>query len=337
MKITDPFGMKGWLEASASYKVGAKTGALSPSSSGKAEATVKVPWKPNQSFGVWLVVSVKYELFAFGSQSITDDLVHSGNGRFGAVAEWRVYLSENGVEMQPSGNGAHGGSPSKGDISVAATGGLVSNSFAKEKKHFVRWTVILYGGRQSKGLDIGYSGVGTSIGGDASTGNTQMLDLKLNLDVEEAPAPPEVEKKTVKILKLKIGTYDHGKVKTEMITKSTPGFKTWKEFRDLIKDGKLLKATREEWGSSEPRFLKPRTIRIIGYADTTGPMSENDIKYGKGRAEDVKKWIKAWTGAADDFFFVKSEGEGSGATDKKSEEKKLALNRYVELQLSYLA
>lgn len=65
-------------------------------------------------------------------------------------------------------------------------------------------------------------------------------------------------------------------------------------------------------------------------------MSENDIKYGKGRAEDVKNWIQTWTGASDGFFNVKSAGEGKGGTDKKVDEKKLAQNRYVEVELSYL-
>ena len=65
-------------------------------------------------------------------------------------------------------------------------------------------------------------------------------------------------------------------------------------------------------------------------------MSENDLKFGKGRANDVKDYISAWTGASDSWFSVKSAGEGKGGTDKKADEKKLAQNRYVEVELSYI-
>jgi hypothetical protein len=46
--------------------------------------------------------------------------------------------------------------------------------------------------------------------------------------------------------------------------------------------------------------------------------------------------LRTWTGASDSFFNVKSAGEGKGGTDKKVDEKKLAQNRYVEVELSYL-
>jgi hypothetical protein len=65
-------------------------------------------------------------------------------------------------------------------------------------------------------------------------------------------------------------------------------------------------------------------------------MSENDLKYGQGRAKDVKENIRAWTGASENWFLVKSAGEGKGGTDKKADEKKLAQNRYVEVELSYI-
>jgi hypothetical protein len=335
MKLSKPFGMNGYLKIEAVQKVGAKSSALSPDSSGKAEVTVPVAWKPNAPFEIQVAVSVSYELFDVGAQDFFDTSFHVGSGAFGAVAEWRANLSEDGLELQSAGSGPHGSTKSDGDITVAAASALISQSFAKEKRPFVKWKLILLAGRQSKGIGVGFGPVSADAGGSSSKGKTFLLELIVNFDVEESPPPPKEEKKAIKVLKLKIGPYEHAKIKTDGVKKSSiPGYSTWAEFRSAIM--KLPKATHEEWKSGDPQHLRPRTIKVTGFADTSGPMSENDKKYGMGRAKDVQEWIQLWTGAADTFFVVKSEGEGKGGTDKKADEKKMAQNRYVELELSYI-
>jgi len=333
MKITDPFKMQGHVKVEGEYQVGKKTGKLSPNSMGLANVRVPVAWNPDAPFEIKLELSVQYELVT-GAQDFLDTMFHVGSGEFGAVAKWRGNLTEDGLELQSAGSGPNGSAKSKDDIAVTVTGALLSQSFPKEKTPFVKWEMFLLGGLKSTGIGVGYGPVSTSVGGSTSAGKTQAITILMNFDVEKAPAKPEKKPPSIKVLKFKVGPYEHGKIKTAEIKKSSlSGYYSWAEFKAAIT--KLPQATLDEW-SHAPEILPAHTIKIIGYTDTTGPMSENDLKFGKGRANDVKDYISAWTGASDSWFSVKSAGEGKGGTDKKADEKKLAQNRYVEVELSYI-
>ncbi len=333
MKISNPFDCKGSIEIDGEYKAGTKSGNLSPNGSGKAEVTVPVPWKPDTSFDVSIVLNFEYK---FLNLNFWLNILPppSGFGQFAVMAKWRATLSEDGLELQALGSARPTGSvKSDGDIVVAVDSAQLSQSTTKAKRSYVNFEVSLLAGYASKGVQVGYKGVSTTVGGDSRTGGAMALSLIINFDVEKPPAP---KRPVVKVLKFKVGPYEHSNIKTADIKKSTISeYYTWSDFRTTIL--KLPQATLDEWDSKDPQILGGKTIKITGYADTTGPMSENDSKYGKGRAEDVKKWIQTWTGASDSFFLVKSMGEGkSGGTDKKADEKKLAKNRYVDVELSYI-
>lgn len=339
MKISNPFGLKGYLEVEGSYKVGSKSGKLSPTSSGNADVSVPIPWKPNEPFEIQLSMQVEYELLKIGGVDFWDiHMAYTGSGEFGAMAKWRANLTEDGLELQPMGSGPSGSSKSKNDIVVAIGGALTSQSFAKEKKPFTKFEAILLAGLESQGIGVGWGPVSTTLGGGAHLGSTYPMAFKIEFAVEKAPVKEEkkaAKPPVVKVLTFNVGPYEHSKTKTDAIKQSSiSGYYTWADFRNAIT--KLPQATLDEWEKKDPQILGGKTIRITGYADTTGPMSENDIKFAKGRAEDVKKWIQTWTGVSDSFFNVKSAGEGKGGTDKKVDEKKLAKNRYVEVELSYL-
>jgi hypothetical protein len=95
MKISDPFGLKGYLEVEGSYKVGSKSGTLSPNSSGKADVSVPIPWRPSEPFEIQLSMQVEYELLKMSGVDFWDiHMACSGSGEFGAVAKWRANLTE---------------------------------------------------------------------------------------------------------------------------------------------------------------------------------------------------------------------------------------------------
>lgn len=335
MKISNPFDFRGFLELDGEYTVGTKSGQFAPSSSGKAEATVPVPWKPDEPFDVMLTLNVKYKLLQAPTLDIVSPMGHMGVGSFGVAAKWRATLSEDGLGLKGKSAIPWGNTKGDGEIAVAASNVQTSESAPKDKKPYVDFEVTIVAGLESQGIKVGFKGVSGTIGGGSKTGGATTILFTLKFEVEKAPPKPAAKKPVVKVLKFKIGPYEHSKTKTEAIRKSSiSDYYTWSDFRTAIL--KLPQATHDEWESKDPQVLGNRTIKITGYADTTGPMSENDLKYGKGRAEDAKKWIQTWTGASDNLFLVKSLGEGKGGTDKKADEKKLALNRYVEVELSYI-
>jgi hypothetical protein len=337
MKISKPFGMLGELAMTATAKVGARTSNVAIDNSLKGELTVPVAWAVDAPFDIQLRVKFHYELMDVDSQGLLDSLVHNGNGEFGAMAEWRANLSEDGLELQSSGAAPDGSSKSEGDIAVSAGSSLVSQSFAKEKKPFVKWKIIVGAGRVSQGIGVGYGPVSTSIGGGSSTTKARTVELTVYFDVEKPPPQPKPVKKPIKVRTFKIGPYDHSKTSTEGVKKKAfSDYLTHAEFKTLITKT-LPQATRDEWERREQsEHLPYGTIKIVGYADTTGASSENDKKYAGKRATDVQEWIKRWTGASDQFFVTKSGGEGKEETDKRAEEKRLAKNRYVEVELKYV-
>jgi OmpA family protein len=334
MKITDPFDMEGYLKVEGNYRVGKQTGKLSPNSMGLAYVQVPVAWKPDAPFEIELEMKVEYELSA-KAQDFWDTMVHLGSGEFGALASWRASQTEDGLELKSSGSLAQSSPKSKGDIAVTAGGAFLSESFKKGETPFIQWKAFLVGGLKSRGIGFGYAGASTTVGGDTSAGKTQPITFRVSLDVEKPPAKPEKKPPAIKVMKFKVGPYEHKKTQTDEIKRSSlSGYYTWAELKVLIT--KLPQATLDEWSAGKPKILGAKSIKITGYTDTTGPMSENDMKYGKGRADDVKNWIQTWTGVDNSFFLVKSAGEGKGGTDKKADEKKLAQNRYVDVELSYI-
>lgn len=148
MKISkDPFGLKGYLEVEDFYRVGSKSSKLSPNSSGKAEISVPVAWKPNEPFEIQLSMEVEYELLKVGGVDFWDiQMAYFGTGEFGAMAKWRANLTEDGLELQAIGSGPSGSPKSKDDIAVAIGGALISQSFAKERGPFAKFEVILLAG-----------------------------------------------------------------------------------------------------------------------------------------------------------------------------------------------
>lgn len=330
MKISKPFGLDGDLEVVAFYIMKPEVRPLAVTSSGKGTATVPLA-RRTDSFDVLLNVGISYDLRNFhGSKNFAP--LALGDGSFEILAKWKANLSEDGLELQYSGDAPRGSFKSNGAIKVSMASAVASQSPTKAKKPFVNWEATLLAIQTDEGLGIGIGPVSADVFGGDSRGVALPLEFTLDFEVEKAP---EKKAPTVKTLAFKIGPYDHGKTKTDGIKASSiSDYYTWTKFKEAIT--KLPQATLDEWASGDPQFLRPKTIKLIGFADTTGPMSENDMKYAKGRADDVKKWIQAWTGASDSFFFVKSEGEGKGGTDKKPDEKKLARNRYVSVELSYI-
>ena len=336
MKINDAFGLKGSLELGGACKINGVPGGLTPNGSGKAAIKFPIPRKlAGKAFEIVMLLEVEYELLKLGSMDFFDSMVHQGKGKFGVVAKWRAMLGDDGLEISAIGSAPAGSSKSEGNISVGVGGALLAQSLIKERSPFVTFEMVLLAGLESQGVGVGYGPVSTTLGGGNHLGKTYPVELTIVFDVEPLPAPKPVTTPIVKVLKFKVGPFEHAKMKSEAVKSSSlSGYYSWADFRNAIT--KLPQATFDEWESKDPKILGGKTIKITGYADTTGPMSENDMRYAKGRADDVKKWIQTWTGAGDNFFVVKSAGEGKGGTDKKADEKKLAQNRYVEVELSYL-
>jgi hypothetical protein len=220
MKITDPFDMKGYLKVEGDYQVGKQTGKFSPTSIGLSYIRVPVAWKPDAPFEIKLEMRIEYELIAKG-QDFLDSMFHVGSGQFAAVAKWRANLTEDGLELKSANSAPNGSAKSTGDIAVGVTGALLSESFPKKETPFVKWEVVLLGGLKSQGIGIGYGPVSTSVGGNTSAGKTQSLTFMVVFDVEKPPAQPEKKRPSIKVLKFKIGPYEHAKTKTGDIKKSS--------------------------------------------------------------------------------------------------------------------
>ena len=328
MKISNPFGLNGHLEVKAAYIVKPKVGAIAVTSAGKGTATVPIA-RTSEPFKVMINVQFAYDVYVGKSKNPP---LMVGEGNFEVLATWNANFDEDGLDLQHAGDPPRGSAKSEGPIKVSLAGAVPSQSPTKSKKPFVTWEATLVAVLTEEGVGIGIGPASVDVFGGDSRSEALPLEFTLHLDVEKAP-----EKKTpsIKTMAFKIGPYPHRGTKTDSVKTSTfSDYWTWSKFREEING--LPTETKAEWTGSDPKFLRPRSIRIVGYTDTTGPMSENDSKYGMGRAEDAKRWIQRWTGAGSEFFVVRTEGEGKGGTDKKADEKKLARNRYVAVELSYI-
>ena len=333
--MANPFGLKGGsLDLDGVFSVGTKSGKLALKRGDDASVSVHLDWDTSTSFKVQLVIRVQYELIKEGGL-ITPFMF--GKGTFAIFGKWRGNFTDDGLELTFIGSGPLGNSDGSGDVRVGAGAVMGSNSALKDKEPYLTLEAVLSAGTEDEGISVGFGPVSANVGGGKRSGSTESVSMTVKFLVKKpVVTPPAPEKKPVaKKMSFKVGPYEHAKMETKKIAKSTiSDYWTYSQLKSAMLG--LSQATRDEYGDKNSKVFTGQPIKIIGYADTTGPMSENDTKYAKGRAVDVKELIQMWTGAPDSAFSVRSLGEGKGATDKKADESKLAKNRFVEVDLLYL-
>ena len=97
MKISNPFGLKGYLEVKAAWIVKPKAGAVTLTSAASGSATVPIA-QTEDPFDLLLNVAVSYNFI--NAMSKDWNPLSFGSGEFEHMARWKATLSEEGLELQ---------------------------------------------------------------------------------------------------------------------------------------------------------------------------------------------------------------------------------------------